>query len=258
MTGTTVTVSNGAAVVRDYAAEVARGAIDGAEVFGAIGERTSGAAVTDVAIGPAEPYFIGAAGGQLSIVSTSANDAAAGTGARTIRLQALDANLDRVNIDVTLNGLTPVLTVATNIRWVNTTIVTTTGSGKKAAGVITVSYSGNEISRIAAGELISQSTIRRVPAGKAFFCRTIIAGMTSGNAQARGHVDLASNEVDLEAFGSAGLFFPRGAIALQDGSDALTLDPPIRFGPGTVVMMQVTSDKANYATGTYFGWLEDV
>jgi len=256
--GTTVTVSNGAAVVRDYGTEVARGAVSTAEVFGAVGERTSGAAVTDVTIGPAEPYFIGAGGGQLSIVSTSANDAAAGTGARTIRLQCLDANLDRVNVDVPMNGLTPVLTAATNIRWVNISIVTTTGSGNKAAGVITASYSGNEVSRIAASELLSQSTIRRVPAGKNFFCRTILAGMTSGAGQARGHVDLSSNEVDLEAFGSAGLFFTRGAVALQDGSDSLTLDPPVRFGPGTVVLMQITADKASYATGTYFGWLEDV
>jgi len=72
---------------------------------------------------------------QMTVSSTSANDTAAGTGARTVVVQGLDANYNEVTETVTLNGQTPVTMTASLLR-VNYVLVGTTGSGNTAAGDI--------------------------------------------------------------------------------------------------------------------------
>jgi len=76
----------------------------------------------------------------LSIVSTSTDDAAAGTGARTIRLTGLDANWLSQEETVTLNGTTPVLTTTLWQRCEFMTVLTA-GSGVSNAGRISVKHS---------------------------------------------------------------------------------------------------------------------
>lgn len=77
-------------------------------------------------------------GQTLYLVSTDANDTAAGTGARTVRTVYLDGTgLQQVRTD-TLNGTTPVSigTGYTAIQWMETATV---GSGTVAAGAVTIS-----------------------------------------------------------------------------------------------------------------------
>lgn len=52
----------------------------------------------------------------LSVVSTDANDTAAGSGCQTVTITGLDANWDVQVEEVTMNGLTPVVTSTTWIR----------------------------------------------------------------------------------------------------------------------------------------------
>ncbi len=72
---------------------------------------------------------------QMTVSSTSANDTSAGTGARTVVVQGLDANYNEVTETVTLNGQTPV-TMAASLLRVNYAYVATAGSGNSAAGDI--------------------------------------------------------------------------------------------------------------------------
>lgn len=72
---------------------------------------------------------------QMTVSSTSANDTSAGTGARTIVVQGLDANYNEVTETVTLNGQTAVTMTASLLR-VNYAFVATAGSGNSAAGDI--------------------------------------------------------------------------------------------------------------------------
>ena len=72
---------------------------------------------------------------QMTVSSTNANDAAAGTGARTIVVQGVDANYNEVTETVTLNGQTAVTMSASLLR-VNYAYVGTVGSGNSAAGDI--------------------------------------------------------------------------------------------------------------------------
>lgn len=75
---------------------------------------------------------------QLYMVSTSASDTAAGTGAQTVRVVYLnDAGMETV-ATYTLNGTTPVAVMsdATFIQWME---VASVGSGEVSAGNITIS-----------------------------------------------------------------------------------------------------------------------
>ena len=72
---------------------------------------------------------------QMTVSSTSADDTSAGTGARTIVVQGLDANFNEVSETVTLNGQTAVTMTASLLR-VNYMYVVTAGSGNGAAGDI--------------------------------------------------------------------------------------------------------------------------
>lgn len=72
---------------------------------------------------------------QLSVSSDSANDTAAGTGARTVYVGGLDANHNQISETVTMNGQTAVLTTQSFLH-INQCYVVTTGSGNSAAGSI--------------------------------------------------------------------------------------------------------------------------
>lgn len=71
----------------------------------------------------------------MKVSSASANDTAAGTGARTILVSGLDGNYNAVSETVTLNGQTQVSTTNTYLRILYTEILST-GSGNAQAGVI--------------------------------------------------------------------------------------------------------------------------
>ena len=76
----------------------------------------------------------------LSVFSSSANDTAAGTGARTVILYGLDSSYNEINETVTLNGTTPVAT--TNTFWrMHLGIVVTAGSSEVNEGSITARHS---------------------------------------------------------------------------------------------------------------------
>lgn len=72
---------------------------------------------------------------QMTVSSSSANDASAGTGARTIVVQGLDANYNEISETVTMNGQTAVTMTSAFLR-VNYAYVATAGSGNSAAGDI--------------------------------------------------------------------------------------------------------------------------
>lgn len=74
--------------------------------------------------------------GVTQVVSDSAADAAAGTGARTVLVTGLDSNYMIQTETVTLNGITAVTLTRQFLR-VNYMTVVTAGSGKRNAGLIT-------------------------------------------------------------------------------------------------------------------------
>jgi len=101
----------------------------------------------------------------VSIVSASTADTSAGTGARTVEIQGLDANYIEKTETVTMNGQSAVTTTATFIR-VFRMRVASAGTGEINAGNITASISSSDVARIAANEGQTLMAVYTVPANK--------------------------------------------------------------------------------------------
>ena len=101
----------------------------------------------------------------VSVVSASTADTSAGTGARTVEIQGLDADYNLKTETVTMNGQTAVTTTATFIR-VFRMRVATAGTGEVNAGNITASIGGSDVARILADEGQTLMAVYTVPANK--------------------------------------------------------------------------------------------
>jgi len=120
----------------------------------------------------------------LELVSSSAADAAAGTGARTVQVWGLDSLYNELIEVVTLTGTTPVLTSGLFLR-VNSVQVVSAGTGKSNAGNITIrdASAGTTRSYIVADQGRSEVGVFTVPAGHTMLATgwTISARDSVGN-----------------------------------------------------------------------------
>jgi hypothetical protein len=108
-------------------------------------------------------YPFPAAAAETTIVSDSADDAAAGTGARTVTVYGLDANYLEITETVTLNGLTPVTLTKQYLR-LHRGFVATAGSGGVNAGNLQLKHSSIVITQISAGYGQTLMSIYTLPA----------------------------------------------------------------------------------------------
>lgn len=102
------------------------------------------------------------AAGVTAVVSSSTDDASAGTGARTITVRGVDGSYNEVTQTVTLNGTTPV-NLSTQLLRVNAMEVATAGSGRINAGTIDISIGGTKVSEIPAARGVAQTGIVTIP-----------------------------------------------------------------------------------------------
>lgn len=106
-----------------------------------------------------------------SMSSSNAADAAAGTGARTIRVTYLDTTgAGPFTEDLTLNGTTPVNLVNANHRFIEKIEVLTVGTGVKNAGTISLfaglAGAGALVGTVTIGDNRTQWAHHYVPTGK--------------------------------------------------------------------------------------------
>jgi len=87
---------------------------------------------------PGSTYAKLTTGTALEVVSSSASDTAAGTGARTVVVEGLDATFAPTKETVTLNGVTAVQMVNTSLVAVNKFYLASVGSGGVNAGNVDV------------------------------------------------------------------------------------------------------------------------
>lgn len=125
-------------------------------VHGYNGDVDTGAAEDVWTTGGLYPFPTVAAA--TTIVSGSASDTAAGTGARTVRVIGLDANYLQIQEDIVLNGATPVTLVNTYLRILRASIQTI-GSGGTNAGLISIKQSSTVLCDIVAAQGHSEMAI---------------------------------------------------------------------------------------------------
>jgi len=133
-------------------------------------------------------YVYPAAATVMKISSSSADDAAAGTGARTISIAGLDASYNEISETVTLNGQTEVNTVNSYLR-ITRMFVVTAGSGATAVGTIyagtgtvTSGVPATVYGMIGIGANQTQMAFWTVPAGYTLYLMGVY--YSSGNSTA--------------------------------------------------------------------------
>jgi hypothetical protein len=136
---------------------------------------------------------------QRSVKSTSVQDAAAGTGAKAVRITYLDSNYVVKTEDLSLNGTTAVPTVATDIRFIESFKVI---QGAAAAGAIelwtTTGGTGTAIAGIAAATEDAFLCHHYVPAGyHAYILGWGVTVSDDVNAKLKGQVRYGANLVDV-------------------------------------------------------------
>lgn len=241
-----------------YLREVARGRVRGAEVFSTYGKRTTSGAESSV-IWPNGAYTIPPSTGvSLSFVSTSVQDAPAGSGIRSVEVHYLDMSLVPQVATVALNGTTAVTNAITGVRFVQCMHMVSYGSGQAAAGNISAYTGANAYSYIAAGSVRCSSSVRMVPAGKRYLLQAAVGGIISGTAAAQGTIWIGSTIFESHNYTDDSVFIPASELGFQDGSFGITFPTPFPFYEGSAIGMLFSVDKAATVTGTMFGILEDV
>ena len=181
---------------------------------------------------------------QIKVSSTSANDTAAGTGARTVTVAGLDENYHEAEETVSLNGQTEVLTDTTFIR-VFRAFVETAGSSGTAAGDI---YMGNGVvsggvpatvyAKISLGENQTLMALWTVPAGYTGYLTKIDLGTGTPNNN-----QYINARIIQRAFG--GVFRTATKITLQTGEIILNFPAPIVLPEKTDIEARAVSSGSN-------------
>lgn len=251
-----------ATAVIPYTEAIAMGLIAGHEEFGGFGER---AAITVVvggndlwggvaAVCPIPDQIVGE---QMTLVSSSLNDAAAGTGVQTIDVHGLDADGNEQSEIVTLNGTTPVNTVRTNWRFNQAIHGERWGALDTADGTISIYRTGDATrvyNVIAPGSNMSLNSARMIPAGKTFFLTNLsmtAADNTSVSVRLR---STSTFEHQLTA-GMRFLFKSLGV--LQNSPREKRFSIPKKF-PALSIIKATAYATTNGASASveYDGWIE--
>jgi hypothetical protein len=255
-----VLFEDGTITVRQYLQALSEGDVAGHSSFNKFGITTLGTGGGEIWGGAAAYVFPVAAAG-MRVVSSSANDAAAGTGIRTIRIYYLDAGYVEKTTDVILNGTTPVNTTVTDIFRINRVRALTVGSGAVAAGIINVYnlVAATVYAVIQTGNTISRDLIYTVPIGKTIYITSATFGITkastTGNAAT---FTLRANYDDmLKTVLPIGFFMPYSEVNQLDGAFERSFELPLYFGQTVDIKMScIPAQAATVCSCAIRGWIE--
>ena len=104
----------------------------------------------------------------VDVVSSDANDTAAGTGAQSIALFGLDSDYNEISEVVSTNG-TSISTSTSLFLRVNGMSVASKGSGDSNIGTIDAKHGSNILSQILPDEGQARQAVQTVPAGHTWF-----------------------------------------------------------------------------------------
>lgn len=200
-----------------FKVDVARGRIPGFSIGRTFGRNTDvnpGTVPEDIwSTGGTLTYL--SAAEQIDVASSSANDTAAGTGARTLTIDGLNSSFVQISETVTLNGVTPVRTVASFIRILGSR-VSTAGSGGSNAGNITFTPAVT-VAALQGTILVGKNRLEQshatIPAGRNGYMSALFAGTFQGGAD-------RTTSVEFQARAPGGVFIPLGQLEVSSPGSA--------------------------------------
>ena len=229
--------------------QVSRGQIVGHETLFQFGINNAVGTSFETIWTPSSVYSYLAAASVLTISSGSANDASAGTGARTVRIEGLDGSYNEISETVILNGQTAVNTVNSYLR-VSSLIVLTAGSGGVNAGIlyagtgtVTSGVPANVFAQVEIGYCKSQMALWTVPAGYTAYITSY--AFTSNSSTANNQI---TGAVVIRPFGSV---FSFEATAKVNGGGTFDrhFDTYLVVEEKSDIQMQALASSAAQVTG---------
>lgn len=197
-------------------------------------------------------------GEQLTVVSTSAADAAAGTGIQTLDVHGLDAAGNPQSEIVALNGVTPVNTTRTDWRFVQSIHAETVGSGGVAAGTINIYRTGDAAriyNVILAGGNMSLNAARMIPAGKTFYLKTLSICGASGKAMS---IKLRATSTFEDALTTGNFFLFKSTCFLLNSTCVKDFAVPLKFPALSIIKATAWSAQAGGDVAfNWSGWHEN-
>jgi len=208
-------------------------------------------------------YTFPTASMQMEVVSTSANDSALGIGARKVEIHYLDNTYTSHSESVTLSGVTPVPTTATNIFRVNEFHLLEVGSSGSAAGAngnIDLRHLNNTpiYARIVAGFNACQSCIYTVPIDRTLYLTSwnFAAGASAANHYTQGRLEMTVNNVDQVL---RGVFITQDITIAVDNGTRHVFEVPIQVPPTADLKVSAISDSSSSnvnVASSLEGWFE--
>lgn len=184
----------------------------------------------------------------VEVISDSVADdgSPAGTGARTIAVEGLDANYEPIREVLTMNGTTAVQGSALFFR-INAAYVVTAGSGKTNAGNITIrdASAGATRSYIQAGLSIATVGVWTVPAGSSM----VAQGWMITTRDASG----ATGQADIEFWSTKDGVRSLSWAAVVSGTLTADFTLPHLWAEKTDVEVVVSRVQNNNTTVTFHG-----
>ncbi len=246
-------------VNQTYLQAIAEGYVAEHEVFSKIGYSPASTTARTTLWNLGTNYVFPTTGSQWEIVSTSAQDSSAGTGIRTIHLKYLDSSYVEHIEDITLNGVTPVLTTATNCFRVNTLHAVTTGSQGNAVGTITlrVAGGGTTYTQIAPTNARARNSVYTVPLGKTLYVQDALFSAAASSTGKKVRMTLhASMSPDGVVDTGGMMIFPFFEAMLVDSGIPYNKTSPLKFYEKTDIRVSVIGEAGAESTSEISGWLE--
>lgn len=172
----------------DFTLQIARGQIQGHKSLFKFGNNPDINGLIEAVWSNSSPYVYPTTAIQMQVSSSSANDAALGTGARTVSVQGLDQNYNEIAETITLTGQTAVLTTTTFIRVFRAFVLTAGSSGTAAGtiyigtGTVTAGVPATIYAEIPVGENQTLMALWTVPAGYTLYINRATFSAASNNA----------------------------------------------------------------------------
>jgi hypothetical protein len=230
--------------------KVSRGQVAGATAWSKIGYNGDVGTSFETVWTAGGIYVYPAAGIQMQVVSTSGNDAAAGTGVQQVQFTYLTTSFVYASEIVTMNGVGAVNTAATNIYRVLSLRAYRVGATipAAAAGTISIQAVGGGVtySQIATGQTRARNITYTVPSGKILYITSFVVSTGSSTASKAVTFVLRAtyNDAGSGTVLPANFFMPHAEVLVQDASFLRPLEEPLKFPAGVDVKVDSQSDSA--------------
>lgn len=202
-------------------------------------------------------YTFPVSGIQMAAVSDSALDTSLGSGARQVIIYYLDNNfLEKTEI-VSLSGLTPVNTIATNIYRINGFRVYSAGTNAKPFGNLSLTSTDTltTYSYILAGFNRARSSFYTVPANKMLYIVTVNFSYGYSTNQTH-YCRLYTRATQNEGIRTPGLFYPFTETICSNSAEVVSLEIPTRINEKVDIKVSGISTYSGIAMVALRGWLE--